>query len=51
MECTIWGDIDQKLECTNHHSKDRSEKIDWTLEVEEGWRKGGCCIIYSLHIS
>jgi hypothetical protein len=21
----------------NHHSKDRSGKIDWTLEVEEGW--------------
>jgi hypothetical protein len=25
------------LERTNHHSKDRSGKIDWTLEVEEGW--------------
>jgi hypothetical protein len=37
MECTTWGDIDQMLERTNHHSKDRSGKIDWTLEVEEGW--------------
>jgi hypothetical protein len=27
-ECTTWGDIDQMLECTNHHSKDRSGKID-----------------------
>jgi hypothetical protein len=36
-ECTTWGDIDQMLERTNHHSKDRSGKIDWTLEVEEGW--------------
>jgi hypothetical protein len=25
------------LERMNHHSKDRSGKIDWTLEVEEGW--------------
>jgi hypothetical protein len=37
MECTTWGDIDQMLERMNHHSKDRSGKIDWTLEVEEGW--------------
>jgi hypothetical protein len=36
-ECTTWGDIDQMLEHTNHYSKDRSGKIDWTLEVEEGW--------------
>jgi hypothetical protein len=36
-ECTIWGDIDEMLERTNFHSKDRSGKIDWTLEVEEGW--------------
>jgi hypothetical protein len=27
-ECTTWDDIDQMLECTNHHSKDRSGKID-----------------------
>ena len=25
------------LERMNHHSKDRSGKIDWTLKVEEGW--------------
>jgi hypothetical protein len=37
MKCTTWGNIDQMLERTNHHSKDRSGKIDWTLEVEEGW--------------
>jgi hypothetical protein len=37
MECTTWDDIDQMLERTNHHSKDRSGKIDWTLEVEERW--------------
>jgi hypothetical protein len=36
-ECTTWGDIDQMLERTHHHLKDRSGKIDWTLEVEEGW--------------
>jgi hypothetical protein len=36
-KCTTWGDIDQMLEYMNHHSKDRSGKIDWTLEVEEGW--------------
>jgi hypothetical protein len=36
-ECTTWGDIDQIMERTNHHSKDRSGKIDWTLEVEERW--------------
>ena len=37
MECTTWGDINQMLERTNHHLKNRSGKIDWTLEVEEGW--------------
>jgi hypothetical protein len=36
-ECTTWGDIDQMLELTNHHSKDRSGQTNWTLEVEEGW--------------
>ena len=36
-ECTTWGDIDQMLEHKNHHLKDRSKKIDWTLDVEEGW--------------
>jgi hypothetical protein len=36
-ECITWGDIDQMLERTNHHSKDRSGKIDWTLKVEERW--------------
>ena len=36
IECTIWDDINQMLEHTNQHSKDISEKIDWTLEVEEG---------------
>jgi hypothetical protein len=46
MECTTWGDIDQMLERTNHHSKDRSGKIDWTLEVEEGWMPHN---IYSAH--
>jgi hypothetical protein len=25
------------LERTNHQLKNRSGKIDWTLEVEEGW--------------
>jgi hypothetical protein len=25
------------LERRNYHSKDRSGKIDWTLELEEGW--------------
>jgi hypothetical protein len=34
---TTWGNIDQILQRTNHYSKDRSRKIDWTLEVEEGW--------------
>ena len=36
-ECTTWEDIDQMLERTNHHSKDRLEKINWTLEVEKAW--------------
>ena len=36
-ECTTWSDMDQMLERTNHHLKERSGKIDWTLEVEEGW--------------
>jgi hypothetical protein len=36
-ECITWGDIDQMLERTNHHSKDRSGKINWTLKVEERW--------------
>jgi hypothetical protein len=36
-EYTTWGDIDQMLERTSHQSKNRSEKIDWTLEVEEKW--------------
>jgi hypothetical protein len=36
-ECTTWGNIDQILQRTNHHSKDKSRKIDWTVEVEEGW--------------
>jgi hypothetical protein len=27
-ECTTWGDIDQMLERTNHHSKDRFGMID-----------------------
>ena len=37
MEYTIWDDIDQILERTNHYLKDRFGKIDWTLDVEEGW--------------
>ena len=28
MECTTWGDINHILERMNHHSKDRSGKID-----------------------
>jgi hypothetical protein len=47
-ECTTWSDINQMLERTNHHSKDRSGKIDWTLEVEEGWMPHN---IFSAHFS
>jgi hypothetical protein len=43
MECTTWDDIDQMLQRTNHYSKDRSGKMDWTLE--DGYR-----LICSLHI-
>ena len=34
------------LEHTNHHLKDRPRKINWTLEVEEGWVPH---IIFSTH--
>ena len=47
-ECTTWSDINQMLECMNHHSKDRSRKIDWTLEVEEGWVLHNIFSIYFL---
>jgi hypothetical protein len=37
-EVTTWGDIDYMFKQTNHYRKERSRNINWSLEVEEGWK-------------
>ena len=34
---TIWGDLAEMMDRTNHHEKGENNGIDWALEVEEGW--------------
>ena len=37
MEVTIWGDVDEMMERTNHCKMGKNNEVDWTLEIEEGW--------------
>lgn len=36
-EVTIWGDVCEMMDRTNFNRAGKTNDIDWTLEIEEGW--------------